>query len=139
MKSNEDRLEDTKHEIQKKLVKIERRLQNMKTLDENQTSTIKELKKTDTANIGKVLIVAKQADISKTQENLAQAAKDWEELKKTCDGQQLSINNEKAHILRMETQKPKDEQILADCKLQITEIEKGNVELETQIRKVNGF
>jgi hypothetical protein len=35
----------------------------MKTLDENQTSTIKELKKTDTANIGKVLIVAKQADI----------------------------------------------------------------------------
>jgi len=138
MKSNEDRLEDTKHEIKKKLEKLHRRLQNMKTLDENQTSTIKELEKPDTAKIGKVLIETKRADISQKQEDLAQTEKDWEALKKTCDGQQLSIKGEEDHISRAKTRISTDTQILAGYRLRIIEIESKNVELETQIIKMNG-
>ena len=137
MTSNEDRLENTKHEIHKKLKKLERRLQNMRTLDEKQTSTIKELKKTDTPNIGKVLIEEKKADISQKQEDLAQAEGDVNDLTLACNHKQLSIKGEKDHISRMKTHILTDQEILAGFRLQIIEIEKETVELETQIKKVN--
>jgi hypothetical protein len=138
MTSNEDRLEDTKHEIKKKLEKIERRLYNMRRLDERKTGTIKELKKTDASNTGKVLIAAKQADISKKQEDLAQAEEDWKSLKETCDGQQLSIQAEKDRASHVKTQISEEKQFLEDYKLQIIQNQEQNVELETQIKKVNG-
>jgi len=138
MTSNEDRLENTKHEIHNKLGKLERRLNNMKTLDEQQTSTITDLYNTsNSTETGKVLIEAKRAYISKTQEDLAQAEDNVNDLTLSCNNQQLSINDEKADILRMETQKPKDHEMLEQYRADVINIANANAVLETQIQDVN--
>ncbi len=137
MTSKEDRLEATKEEIHKKLQKLNQRLRIMRTLDEQQTDTIKELKKTDASNTGKVLIAAKKADISTKQEYLDLAQDAFKALTENCNGQQLSIQAEKDHISRIKTQISTEKQILAGYKLRISQIQEENVELETQIKKVN--
>ncbi len=62
-----------------------------------------------------------------------------DDLKQACDDLQPTIQDEKAHILRMETQKPKDQEMLEEYRLEVIEIAKEKLVSETQIQEVNRY
>ncbi len=137
MTSNEDRLEDTKHEIKNKLQQLARRLQIMTTLDKRQMLMITELNHaSNSTEIGTVLIHKKNEDISKTQEILAHAEDTVKYLTLSCNDRQGSIQDEKVYILHMETEKTNLQKQLEQYRADRTKIEDANAVLKTQIQEV---